>query len=247
MPKDFWYIAPKEGQKYAMIGSSNWSDTASKVEFDELGFISEDDFYHVYAYATKFKGIASFGDKSWEFKPQLVKFRVARKDHEKEDKEKKKVVVTQSRLEKWICSLFGRLEEGKIYSGFINLQDDEFCLTLATGIDHNTGNQIPEEVLRQMEKMQAYVVEVTEPKHVLAEDIEIPKGKKGGFGYGGSKGQTELEKLNDRVAFICQQLGFISPELKISNLAEIHEAMQTFDGYKANIEAVFGYCTNLMM
>jgi phosphatidylserine/phosphatidylglycerophosphate/cardiolipin synthase-like enzyme len=51
MPKDFWYIAPKEGQKYAIVGSSNWSDTASKVEFDELGFISEDDFYHVYAYA----------------------------------------------------------------------------------------------------------------------------------------------------------------------------------------------------
>ncbi|MBD2494997.1 hypothetical protein [Nostoc sp. FACHB-280] len=181
MPRQFWFMAPKEGTKYASVGCSDWSDAYSKLEFAELAFCQDDDFYHVYAYATKFTEIQDFNDKKWKFEPYHIKFKVAKRDYQKEDKDKNKVEVKQSRLEKWICHLFTGLVEGAVYSGFINLQDDLYCDLFVTGKDID-GKDIDPMVLTQMQKMSVGLTLVESPTHILAEDLKVPQGKGAYFG-----------------------------------------------------------------
>lgn len=217
--KQFWYIEPKEGQKYANIGCSGWNEANSRIEFDELVFIKDDDFYHVFAYATAFTEIQNFNNKSWKFEPQLVKFRVARKDYQKEDRDKNKVDVKQSRLEKWLCSLFQESEEGLVYRGWINLKDDSYCDLFVT--KELKGIPIDDVVLKQMMAMSLEWELLTEPptKINLEEDIKLPNGK-GGYGKEYAKTQTESQKLSDRVKFVCEQFTLATEE-PITNLNEI--------------------------
>nr|MBD2342525.1 hypothetical protein [Calothrix sp. FACHB-156] len=239
------YVAPKENQKYASIGCSDWSQLHTKFVFDELAFISDDNFYHVFAHATEISNIEDFNNRSWKFDKGLVKFRVAKKDYEKEDKEKKKVAVAQSRLEKWVCKLFAEREEGVTYHGFINLQDDKYCELFVSGKDDD-GSQIEPTMLARMEKMSATLEPVETVEHLSPEDFVLPTGK-GGFSKGGfgGKGQTELEKLNDRVAFICTQVNAMSDCPAISDLGQLADLLEIVPNKKA-IQKVFDLCIALI-
>ncbi|QLE54826.1 hypothetical protein [Nostoc sp. TCL26-01] len=244
--KQFWYIEPKGDNKYASVGCSDWHDANSKIEFSELGFCQDDDFYHVFAYATKFSEIQVFNDKNWKFEPQLVKFKVAKKDYQKEDREKNKVDVKQSRLERWLCHLFNGLEEGVIYSGFINLKDDPYCDLFTKGVDFD-GNPIDPLVLTQMLKMSVVIKPVESPEQIKPEDIKAPNSKSGFSkgGYSGKPAQTELEKLSDRLSFVCSQVNAMGEGVPVENLAQLADILATAANKKA-IQEVFTLCTALI-
>lgn len=225
--KQFWYIDPKKDDKYALVGCSDWTEAYSKFEFDELGFTSDDGFYHLFAYATKFTEINKYGERNWKFEPQLIKLKVARKDYQKEDRDKNKVDVKQSRLEKWVCSLFDSLSNGIVYSGFINLQDDSMCDIFVSGTGLK-GEKLDPAVLAQMMSMSASVTPLFEPpQHLDIADIKTPSSNgyynKGGYG-GGKPVQTELERLADKLAFVCEQINKCGVEPPTTSIADILRA-----------------------
>ncbi|MBH8553404.1 hypothetical protein I8751_13670 [Nostocaceae cyanobacterium CENA357] len=244
--KQMYYIEKKEGDKFALVGCSEWSEANSVISFDELGFCQDDGFYHCFAYATKVTEIGCFGDKNWKFEPQLVKFKLAKKDYQKEDKQKNKVDVKQSRLERWLCDLFNGLEEGVIYKGFINLKDDPYCDLFITKIDPK-GQPIPEPLLKQMLSMSVDIEPVETPEHIKPEDIKAPNGKGswGKGGYGGKPGQTEIEKLTDRMSFICSQVNAMNEGIPVENLAQLADVLSGAENKKA-IREVLDLCIALM-
>ncbi|MBW4689608.1 MAG: hypothetical protein KME40_32080 [Komarekiella atlantica HA4396-MV6] len=231
----------KEGNKYAYVGTSNWAEANSQIDFSELGFCDDDSFYYVFAYVTKFNGIAKLRDDSWSFEPQLIQFKVAKKDYEKTDKEGKQQKVVQSRLEKWLCKLFDELDEG-IYSGSLSLQDCSMVESFVTGLD-NSGKPVDPTTLKIMQGTYASLELVEKPEKVLPEDIKTPSGKsysKGGY----AKGQTELEKLNDRVSFICQQVNN-QTSIPVENFAQLVDILE-ISPEKETISKILSLCTSLM-
>ncbi|MDZ7968744.1 MAG: hypothetical protein RM368_27965 [Nostoc sp. DedSLP03] len=242
--KDFYYIEPKKDDKFALVGSSDWTQVYSVIEFAELGFCSDDNFYHLFAYATRFTNINKFGDKNWEFEPQLIKMKVAKKDYQKEDKDKNKVNVAQSRLEKWICWMLDARDPSVIYSGFIKLQDDPMCEMFLTGIGL-AGEQIDETVLNQMLKMSAIFDPVAEPQYIKPEDVQPPKGFSNKGGYSGKPAQTELERLRDRLAFVCEQINKMDDSIPVENLAQLADVLSIAEN-KEEVQVVFDLCTSLM-
>lgn len=240
----FWYNAPKDGSKYASLGCNSWAEVNSKVEFKELGFCSDDDFYYVFTYATKFTDVGKIGDKDFKLEPQLLTFKVARKDYQKWDsKEKKQVPAQQSRVEKWVCKIFSSLEQGSIYKGEIHLQDCGLIDAFITGID-SSGKPVDPLSLEFMQSNMKRFELVDASEHVLADDIKTPEGKSGWSGKGGAKAQSELEKLNDRTAFLLSQVNQIDASLDVKNIYELAKAMD--EGKNSLLGTVYGICCELM-
>ncbi|MEH2172194.1 hypothetical protein [Nostoc sp.] len=242
--KDFYYIEPKKDDKFALVGNTDWTQAYSIFEFAELGFCSDDTFYHLFAYATGFTGINKFSEKNWKFEPQLIKMKVARKNYQKEDKEKNKVDVAQSRLEKWICWLLDSMDSSLIYSGFIKLQDDAMCDIFISGIGIS-GEQIDPTTLNQMLKMSAIFNPVAEPQYIKPEDVQLPKGFSNKGGYSGKPAQTELERLRDRLAFVCEQINKMDDSIPVENLAQLADVLSIAKN-KEEVQVVFDLCTSLM-
>ncbi|MFN6484539.1 MULTISPECIES: hypothetical protein [unclassified Nostoc] len=243
--KQFFYIEPKQNDKYALVGCTDWTNAYSNFEFSELGFCKDDDFYHLFAYATRFTEINKFGDNNWKFEPQLIKMKVARRDYQKENKDKVKLDVKQSRLEKWLCFMFDKLEEEQFYSGFLSLKDDLMCETFVTGLGMR-GEVIDPGVLAQMMSMSASLSPLLEaPVHISAEDVQPPnyKGKSGG--YGGKPAQTEKEKLQDRLTFICEQVNKFSDGIQVENFAQLIDVIEASENPQG-IKEIIGFCTSLM-
>ncbi len=245
--KQFWYQAPKEGQKYASIGCSGWSEANSTIIFDELVYCQDDGFYYIFAYATKVTELQNFGNKDWKFEPQLLTFKVAKKDYEKQDKERKTVKVQQSRLERWLCHTLSELEEGLAYKGWINLKDDPSCDYLVT--KNLNGVPIDGAIYQQMLSMNLEIEALTEPpKHInVEEDVKPPSGK-GGFGKGGygAKSQTEAEKLADRLAFVLGQVNQAS-DIKVENVGQLASLVSGTDSVSKELRYVFDLCVALMV
>lgn len=245
--KQFYYIEPRKDDKYALVGCSDWSDAYSKFEFTELGFCKDDGFFHIFAYATRFTEINKYGEKNWKFEPQLIKMKVARKDYQKEDKDKNKVDVKQSRLEKWICWMLTELDDSQFYSGFINLQDDVMCDIFVSGLGMK-GETIDPAVLDQMMSMSALLSALLEPPtHISTEDVQPPnyKSKNSGWSGSGRSAQTEKEKLQDRLTFICEQVNQSNDGISVENFAQLIDAIETSENSQ-RIKEIIAYCTSLM-
>lgn len=191
----FWYNK-KDDEKIANLSSTNWHECNSKFEFNELGFTSDDGFYLVVANAIKFSDVNKMGEKDFTLDEQLIKFKVARKDYTKRDfKTKQDIQVVQSRTEKWLCQVLEELDATKRYKGFLHMQDGNFLDNFLTGKDMD-GKDILPETLSWM-KSSYQLLEEVEVDKVVNELLTMPAAKS----YGGfSKGQSEKEKLNDRLS-----------------------------------------------
>lgn len=243
MTRQFWYMSPKEGEKFASVGCSDWNDTSSELTFEELGYVHDDDWIHFYAFATKFTDIQDFNNKNWKFEPGFIKFKVAKHDYQKENKEKQKVDVKQSELEKWINLQFPATLSGAIFSGFISLKTNPYHKMLLENKDH-TGKELVPEMANMLMAGMLTLTLIEEPTKIKPEDIALPQGK-GGFKYGGAKGQTELEKLNDRVAFLCDQINKCGEATPVTNVYEIC-TIHNFSKQPHLIAEVLKTCTSLM-
>ncbi|MGB3650866.1 MAG: hypothetical protein WBA41_06600 [Rivularia sp. (in: cyanobacteria)] len=197
----FWYNK-KDDAKIATLACNDWLESNSKVEFNELGFTSDDTFYLIVADATKFTDVLKMGDKDFKISNEIVQFKVARKNYVKKDwKTKADVSITQSRVEEFVCSIFDNLNSELRYKGFINLQDGNYLNNLLTGkaVD---GQIIPENMLEMMKSTYLLFEEIEESK--ITNDLLSMPASKGFSSY--SKGQTEAEKIKDRVAFVDSQI-----------------------------------------
>lgn len=203
----FWYNAPKEGQKFANLSCKDWFEVNTQFEFEELAWKQDDGFYHLFAYATKFTDCDQMGlgaGIKFKFEPQLVQFKVAKKNYIKKGFQgKPDKSIEQSRVEKWLCKVLSQYDEGVIYHGKFSFTDTAQIDTFLTGIDPN-GQKVEPLLLQSMESYYYSLSVVGESKYLKPEDIQIKSNWKGGGSSAPS--QTELEVLNDRLAFVLQEV-----------------------------------------
>lgn len=193
----FWYNK-KDDAKLANLACSEWKEVNSKIEFDELGFARDESFYYIYSKVNRFTDVMKMGDKDFKIGKELVTFKIARKDYTKKDwKTKVDVQVPQSRVEKWVCSVFDVLDATKRYKGFLDLQDGNYLDTLLSGRSPE-GKELQPEFLEMMQSTYRDFKE-TESKEIGDDLIVVPAGYSGSS-Y--SKGQTEIEKIKDRIAIL---------------------------------------------
>ena len=234
-----WYNAPKDGAKFASIAFSDFASVNTQIEFDELRFTRDDDFYYLFFHATKVTDIVKMGDKDWKWKEELGTLKIARKDYEKwNSKEQKKIPTAQSRVEKLVCKLLEDKEPAETYKGFLQLQDGNGIDAILTGTQN--GKDITAMVPMLMETYASF--EVCDPDKIADSDVGVPAKKSGGGGYG-AKSQTELEKLNDRFSFIKAQLKIVT-DTEVTTVADICEVLK---GEKSDLAvAVYATCIELM-
>jgi hypothetical protein len=240
-----FYNEGKDGSKFATIAITDWSTVNSSVEFDELRFASDDDFYYLFAQATKFTDVLKVGDKDWKFSPQLVTFSAARKTVQKWNKaEGKKVDTPQSDVERLVCFLLDKLDAEKAYGGFISLQNTNFIKTAIEGKDAQ-GKDVPEVVREQILGTLGSLYEV-ETELIPKDDIKVPAKK--AWGNGGSKGQTELEKLGDRLTFIAGQLKASGIEYEVKSVYDLAPEKLAKDCPKdaEKVQLIYAFCIELM-
>lgn len=219
---------PKEGSKFSSFYVMNWEEINSPIEFSELRFCKDDDYYYIYAFVTKFQDIIKAKEKEWKFSPQLMSFEVARKPVSRNGKE-----ASQFAVEKLVCYALDRLDEAKSYKGNLCLQQAGFIATVVDGVDMQ-GKSVPDAVREQIAAT-VYSFEETEAKEISAEDV---KAKKAWFKSAG-KVQTEYEKLGDRLKFVADQLKLAGCELEIKSLTDLDKAAESH-------RTVIDWCVLLM-
>ena len=75
-----FFNPPKEDSRYATVGGIDWENINTVVEFSELRYISDESYYYLYLYATKFTDLVKIGEKDWRFEPQLIILDIAKAD-----------------------------------------------------------------------------------------------------------------------------------------------------------------------
>lgn len=212
-----FYNEPKDS-KFATVAITDWTAVNSNVDFDELRFASNDEFYFVYMHATKFTDVIKIGDKDWKWTPQLVMIEVARKDVEKwNPKEKKKILTAQSSTEKLVCKMLDDLDSTLCYKGTMVLQESNFNLAILTGKDAQ-GKDIPEAMIEMLLAPLFNFDLVEESSLIPVDDVKVKERK---AWSGGKAGQTELEKLNDRFTFIKEQLKLNGYQHDITSIGDL--------------------------
>jgi len=210
-----WYNAPKDGAKFSSVAFTDMNSVNSEIQFDELRFTSDDEFYHLYFNATKFGDIVKVGDKDWKFTEQLTSIKIARKNYEKwSSKEGKKVPTEQSRVEKLVCKIFDDLDSTVSYQGFLQLQDGNGIDAILTGTMN--GKDVSAMVPTLLETYASFTP--TDANKITDADVVAPKKSGGSYG---AKAQTELEKLNDRLSFIRTQLTVVYPDFQVLSVHSI--------------------------
>jgi len=210
-----WYNEPKEGAKFGSVGISDFTQCSSKIAFDELGIAENDECFQLFLYATKFTDLAKIGDKDFKVtaeKPQLVTFKVKKKDCEVwSSKESKKVPSTQSKYEKWLCAKLAALDKSKIFKGHIEVEHT-MCSLLLEGKLEGAAAEVVESELLKFES-------VDEPKFIKPEDLSIAAKKE--WKSGGSS-QKESERIQDRLNFLVQNMKeFSSSVSELKTVADI--------------------------
>jgi hypothetical protein len=130
--------------------------------------------------------------------------------HETNFKGEKKQ-IEQSKLEMFLCDRISNLNWEKAYSGHIRFRFDGM---LAYLLDPN--QKMPDEMRVSEEKA---AIDLTELSEITIQPEEL---KVGGKSFaGGSKGQSEYEKLSDRVKFILDQMKLMFPNSKLDNINDL--------------------------
>jgi len=226
-----WFNEAKDGAKFASVGISDFTQCSSKIAFDELGIAENEEAYQLFLYATKFTDLAKNGDKDFKVtaeKPQLVTFKVKKKDGEVwSSKEGKKIPSSQSKYEKWLCSKLSNLDASKIYCGHIEVEHT-MCSLLLDGKLEGVAAEVVQSELFSFK-------EVAEPKSIKPEDLTIAAKKEWSRG---SSGQKEIDKLNDRVQFLIEQVKLIDKDLNPTNLKEVAD-LYTLPKVRALVDFCF--------
>ncbi|MDF0553400.1 hypothetical protein [Kamptonema sp. UHCC 0994] len=231
----FWYNPPKNGSQFAELNCSDYSKTSAWFEFEEVKVTITDDAITFYGLCSRAGDIKQKGNDAFAIQNQLIAISVHRKDYTKRKQvdgtwKDVPVVVTkdESVVVKAVESL--GLDPNKTYKGTVNLGislNDE--RVLLEGIKAN-GQKVSKELFA--DTVQG-IVYLEEREAVALKDASYSASSKGGnSSWGGSKGQTEVERLNERWEFTKKMLAPFSDDC--NNLGDLSLAA-TFlnaDDYK---------------
>lgn len=230
----FWYNTPSEGSEYSNLACTDFATLNSIINFEEVGIKADDDFNYVFGYASNASDLIKVGDKDFKFTPQLITFKIAKKNYQKYDvKTKSKVDIEQSLIEKLMCQLISELDANKVYRGTMQLQTSGIVKMLVENTD-TQGKELPGVVRESMINSYLSLVEVFEPKYIKIDALKLPEKKS--WGNGSAKLQTEYEKLTDRLKFITEQLKVEYPSQNLVSLSDIHLLTQLEPAANLTIE-----------
>lgn len=207
------YNAPNSDyNKDQTFGALNITE-GYKVEFSEAVIKENEDKIVVFANVTAVEKLNVMGDRSLTsetWTPRLCKFTILKKDQEYKGK---KIPVTPGM--RTAAHLIATME-GKPFKGFFNFNQDEmnahWVLTGESSFSDKT--PIPES-LRETVTKNAGVIEPIEELEAL-KGIDIPElGNGGSYKKGFSSGQTEKQKLNDKIDWLLEMA---EPESKLVQL-----------------------------
>ncbi len=223
----FWYNAASEGSEFNSLACTDWNQINSMIQFDELGVKSDDEFHHLFGWATSATDVIKVGEKDFKWTPQLVTIKIARKNYQKYDRvAKKKVDAEQSTIEKLLCKLLESYDLSKVYKASVQFQHSNIVKMLVDGVD-TMGNPMPDMVFDSMSSSYLSMEDVAEPGHIKLDKLQLPSKTNWG---GGSKGQTEYERLNDRIKFATEQIKLAYPTLEIASVVDISNALEAVPG-----------------
>jgi hypothetical protein len=224
----FWYNEKAEGSKFNSVACTDWATLNSNLNFDELAVKSDDEFHHLFGWCVSATDIIKMGEKNFKWEPQLLTFKIARKNYEKYDRTlKKRVPAEQSSTEKMFCKLLESLNLEKVYKAKLSLQYNNIVEMVLTEKD-GSGQVLPESMVSVLAANFLVVSEVSEPEHIKLDELTLPA--KGNWSGGGSKGQTEYEKLNDRFKFISEQITLAYPTAEIKSAWDIAHSLEAIPG-----------------
>lgn len=212
-----WYNEAENGSKFAKMAVTSWESISTKVDFTEVGIVQDDGFYYLYGHAVSCTDIVKVGAaKDWKFEPQLLTFQIAKKDYEKTNyKTKAKEQIKQTSIEKVVCLAIAELDLEKVYSAKFSLQNSPQNEMILTG--ESDGEKLPEKMVKSWIKLIADFKEVAEPQIIKISELEAPKGRSGSY----PKAQSEYEKCNDRLRFMCEQYALVFPGTELKTVGDL--------------------------
>lgn len=239
----FYFNSASDKQKYPSISPKKWEELSTALEFSELAVVSSEASYRLYLVLTKdVKAMERGADDKW--KDASTTDILLYMDFKRVPKTYKGKTTDPSRLEKFVCSQLENIDTTKVYKGVISLQDSPMLQMVVDGITA-TGQPV-DAVTKTMLLGSLWSLTETEPSKIVLTDLEAPTTGKSGGGY--SNSQTEVEKLNDRMAFIKAQLAITNPDLKVESIYSLTEAGMAEAGYQPMERAVLTIdaCLKLM-
>lgn len=230
----FWYNPPKNGSQFAELSCSDYANTSANFVFEEVKLSVTDDAYIFYGLVASASDVKQAKTDSFKLENQLIAVTVHRKDYTKRkqvDGTWKDIPVVLTRAEQATCKVieFLELSPDKTYKGNVNLGlslNDERVMLDGTKANGQTASQ--ELVLDTA----MGVIYLEEREAVALKDVSYSASKKGSYSGGGSKGQTEVERLNERWEFTKKMLAPFSDDC--NNLGDLSLAATILnaDDYK---------------
>jgi hypothetical protein len=212
-----FYNAPKDGEKFSTIAFMDWNQINSTIDFEEFRFCSNDEYYYVFGVCNSVTDVIKSGDKDWRMpKGEKLMLKIARKPV----KRKKDTPEVHYEVEKLMVMQLEKIDPTKAYAGQITLQQNGFVSMIVSGLDP-AGKPVPQE---QVDAFSSGFFSVTEKEIELIQDADmiIPKGWSG---FGGKAGQTELEKLGDRLTFIRNQIAAAGYDYQIKSVLDLDSSV----------------------
>lgn len=229
----YWYNEVGKDEKYAVINAGKMDEMNSSIEASEVVVRKDDTFYYLFGQFNKMTDIKKYGNNDWRFEPQLAQIKFAHKNYEKYDKVKKSnIAIEQHNIEKLASKILSTLDESIVYKAILNIQDSNIVKMLVEEKDA-TGNPIAPQTYSSLLISYFYFVPVLdEPQYIDIGAIKLPvKNTGNGWGSGGSKAQSEYDKLNDRVKFIIEQTKLAYPDSNVSNVMDVTNMLLTTKDY----------------
>lgn len=240
------YYSKKDGAAVADIRCYNYAEVHARMGFSELRILDSADMYYLVAHAYEFSGLKKAREDGFKFEAnQIVRFGINKKDWKRVDfKTKKEETIDQSNFEKVFCQLVqgGRYNLDTCYQGEIVIDDSLQLLSILKGMNPVTKTVLSPEMIQQQAERFFCLVPAEKQEKLTSDVLVLPStdGKGGGsFGGGGSKAQSEYDKLSDRFKWIADHLTKKYPALKIETFWDVTsngiEAQPTTDEIKADV------------
>jgi hypothetical protein len=225
----FWYNAPKNDSKFAQLNCSDYEKTGFYAKFSEVKIQTDKDgHFTFYGQCLKASDVKKKdADPSWRLTDELVQFTVHSKAYKKRKQTDGKwfdVDAEQSRTEQAICSciLEGAFDVkgGTTYKGTVNLSLSENDKSIIINGVNLKGDKIGFDDVAELYSETLKLIPVDNA--IALKDIAPPSTESsGGKQWGGSRGETEEERLDARFNWFVKSAGL---ENEIKSLSDLCQA-----------------------
>lgn len=220
------FFASKASEK-VQSPKVEWAGINCRAKAKCIKFAENEDFLSIFVYTDNLSDCAIIPFNSdWKFQEGIVAFHLAKKPYtinQKKGDNWEKVEHQPSLVEKFIISEIDKLDKSVAYSGLISFEDNS-SIPLLLGIPDDDGKvQVIDENTRKFvvsNIINLSPLEANTDAYNLVPDNEVV-GKVKSTSNFKSSGQSELQKLTDRLNFVRQQIQVEGIDYEITSLLSL--------------------------